>query len=1397
MTFAQPWALALLGLALPIVAAYLHRFDRRPRPVASTLLWRALRDERAVSRTARPQLRDRASLALLLVALLAATLALAGPRFAGGPAGRVILVLDRSTSMGANDRLARARDAIAGVVRRAAASDELALVAIGGVPSESALLVAPTTRHADLVAAARAVTAAGDHTGDARATEVIAGLCRGAPGAATAIAISDGVGLDLTAAAVAPCALRSIDVVGSVGGRTRPNLGIAALSVRAVDGLGLYDVHLSVASSAGTRRMTELTLAAGGEVLDVLALALPAHGVIERTLRITAPRGDALVATLPPGDALAADDRAEAPLSAAGRVRVLLVTARRASPVADALRLHPRVELVTAAPGALPAGARDLIVLEDPPAGPLPAAPRVVAFGVALEGAPLSLGAAIADRAVLRWDFASPWFEFVDLRDLAIGAARVVVGGRAVAETGAGALIATAAWGERTLIATGFAVDATDLSLRAAFPNLIANLVEWAAPSVPAAAHAPVPRAATESQLRAAPLPGTPLAPTTGGPDPVWLALLAIAALVAEAALWRTRRVLPLALRGALLAALIAAVIGPHRTTTRDDASAMFVIDRSASIDDASLAAAWARAGQLRIGLAPARVGVVQFDARAELAIAPGDAWRPPAARRGPAAQRDGSEVAAAIELALAALPPGGGGSLIVFTDGRTTRADLAAATAAAVARGVAITALPIGAPAKDPAIAAIDLGPEPARTGATLAGEVEVAAGDARGPATLRVSVGGVALPPIPVELAAGTQRVSFRHELPAALPPGPIAVDATLELAPGTADADPANNHASARGVIAPPPRIAILDGDVGGAAPLAAALRAEHMDVTVIPAAVDGPPPSLADLDLVILANAPARAGLNPGVLDDAFGEQLVRWVNAGGGLIVLGGPAALDGSYAANRIADALPVELEPSTPELDSAATVIVILDQSGSMGEEVGGRTKLALAAEGASAVIRLLRSFDRIGVMAVEDKVHWLVPLRTIGSDSAALAARVRGVPVGGDGMFVYTSLVAAQQALARSPTPLRHVILFSDTLDAAEQVKGIDYGFTRGWPSGSANSFAVARAMRQSGTTLSVIGVGAGSDRAFSPATYYDDDDDTDFLRQLAAEGGGRYYRTTDAKQLRGLFVQDARRLLDSRTRDEPVAVEVVAAHPAIAGVDLAHAPKLAGFQELVARPAAQVVLADRERNPLLVRWPYGLGEVAVWASDAGPRWARAWLGWPGYPRLWTQLVRSALRRREGDTAALEATRRGDTTTVRVVRRAEPGAPPPRVRLVARDGQAREVALQLVEPGAYAAQLAVPAADEPVVELLDAAGAVAARRTLTREASTELRDRGPDLAALGGLATATGGALGDAASARLAAPPHPRPTSRALAGLLLLAALLLLPLDAWAHRAARVTRR
>src|ERR687884_599828 len=104
MSLIAPGALALSLLVPVIVAMYLLKLRREERTVSSTFLWRRMtRDVEANAPWQR--LRRNLLLLLQLLLLLLLALALARPFFRSvGIAGRnLIVILDRSASMGATD----------------------------------------------------------------------------------------------------------------------------------------------------------------------------------------------------------------------------------------------------------------------------------------------------------------------------------------------------------------------------------------------------------------------------------------------------------------------------------------------------------------------------------------------------------------------------------------------------------------------------------------------------------------------------------------------------------------------------------------------------------------------------------------------------------------------------------------------------------------------------------------------------------------------------------------------------------------------------------------------------------------------------------------------------------------------------------------------------------------------------------------------------------------------------------------------------------------------------------------------------------------------------------------------------------------------------------------------
>ena len=72
---------------------------------------------------------------------------------------------------------------------------------------------------------------------------------------------------------------------------------------------------------------------------------------------------------------------------------------------------------------------------------------------------------------------------------------------------------------------------------------------------------------------------------------------------------------------------------------------------------------------------------------------------------------------------------------------------------------------------------------------------------------------------------------------------------------------------------------------------------------------------------------------------------------------------------------------------------------------------------------------------------------------------------------------------------------------------------------------------------------------------------------------------------------------------------------------------------APPLNGYVRFQARPTSDTILMADRKDPLLVRWQYGLGRAGVFTSDAKNRWAANWVTWPGFDQLWANIFRDLL--------------------------------------------------------------------------------------------------------------------------------------------------------------------
>src|SRR5207244_769880 len=106
----------------------------------------------------------------------------------------------------------------------------------------------------------------------------------------------------------------------------------------------------------------------------------------------------------------------------------------------------------------------------------------------------------------------------------------------------------------------------------------------------------------------------------------------------------------------------------------------------------------------------------------------------------------------------------------------------------------------------------------------------------------------------------------------------------------------------------------------------------------------------------------------------------------------------------------------------------------------------------------------------------------------------------------------------------------------------------------------------------------------------------------------------------------------------------------------------------PALGGYLATSPKDLADVLLASDAGDPLLARWPYGLGRAVAWTSDLRGRWSSDWLTWPGLPRLLTSLVSWTIPAEQGPLRV--RLRAGSSSAQIAVVSADPPTTPARVR-------------------------------------------------------------------------------------------------------------------------------
>ncbi len=595
---------------------------------------------------------------------------------------------------------------------------------------------------------------------------------------------------------------------------------------------------------------------------------------------------------------------------------------------------------------------------------------------------------------------------------------------------------------------------------------------------------------------------------------------------------------------------------------------------RVISFDDATQAGEPAAAGQAAAGDAAAGQA-------GNAALGPDAAAGTGAAQGGGAAGLGtvhGTNLEAALRNAMAALPAERVPRLVLISDGRENEGSVERAIYQARQRGIPIDTIPLEGRQR-PELALLSLAvPAQAFSGERFPIEALVDSPRAA-PADVVLTAEGKTIGRARVKLSEGQTMVRVWAQLDAAgatLISGTIAGVGLGEL--------PFQATMTLRR-----PRALLVSGDHEAERQLTPVLTAAGFEVEH---AADRLPAKIDDFHLIIADNLDLEQWPDS---DKAAAEKFVR---EGGGFLLIAGENNLYLEKKENAkeddLARMLPAKLAP--PRAPEGTAVVLVLDKSSSMEGK-----KMELARQSAIGLVENLRDIDQVGVLVFDNSFQWTAPLRR--NVRPEETKRLIGGIIADGGTQIAPALREAFRNIQPSKAIYKHILLLTDGI------------------SEEGDSIALAREAAKEKVTISTVGLGQDVNRAY--------------LERVAQTAEGKSYFLLDVSGLAQLVLRDVMEHTGSSVMEKPVIPEVVEHAEILDGVNIAEAGPLLGWVKFIAKPEAETLLRLDEKDPLLVRWQYGLGRSVVFASDVKDRWSANWIGWAGFDRFWSNVLRDLLPR------------------------------------------------------------------------------------------------------------------------------------------------------------------
>lgn len=647
----------------------------------------------------------------------------------------------------------------------------------------------------------------------------------------------------------------------------------------------------------------------------------------------------------------------------------------------------------------------------------------------------------------------------------------------------------------------------------------------------------------------------------------------------------RTRRTLALALKTLAFLAIIVALAEPKLTLPETKMAVAVLVDTSASVSSRDLARASELAGALEKARGRHWVRVLPF-ARSVRNIAPGEQGNGWQLKNTAGETGRATDFEAAIGEAITSLPSGLVPRLVVISDGNENAGSITRAAWQAQHLGIPIDTFALDGRARpNLRLESVSL-PTLAFTGEQFPVDLNVSSPVAVAGA-VQISAEGKVLGSNRVQLEQGSNQIRVHANLTAA---GAINLS-------GLIHADNLGDLRFDRAITLRRPKVLFITQDPEGTEKhLLDTLSAAQFEVVRTNDPLHG---ILTDYQLVVFNNDDLES------LAGSRKDEIEKFVKQGGGLLVIAGERNMynDAKKIEDALDRALPAKLAP--PRSPEGTSVIIIIDKSSSMEGK-----KIELARLAAIGVVDNLRPIDQVGVLIFDNSFQWAVPLRR-AEDKSMIKRLISGIVPDG-GTQIAPALAEAYRKVLPSKATFKHVVLLTDGI--SEEGDSLDL-----------SKEAVVQHV-----TISTVGLGQDVNRAY--------------LEKVASLAGGKSYFLNEPSGLEKILLKDVMEHTGSTAVEKTLNPILAKQVEILDGVGIDTAPPLKGYVRFIAKPTSDTILKIDEKEPLLVRWQYGLGRAVVFTSDAKSRWAAEWVTWKGFDKFWTNIFRDLLPHAEAGEAQAE---------------------------------------------------------------------------------------------------------------------------------------------------------